>query len=93
MAHTGNNGPKKIGVIGVVHETNTFAPGTTGLDSFAGDWIQGNEAFLERYTGTKTSMGGVIDAAAALGLELLPGLYTQATPSGMVTDEAFDAIA
>lgn len=93
MEHSVNNRPKAIGVIGVIHETNTFAPGTTGLDSFAGDWIQGKEAFLDRYTGTKTSMGGVIDAAAALGLELIPGLYTQATPSGMVSDEAFDAIA
>lgn len=82
-----------IGVVGVVHETNTFAPGSTGLDAFMPDWIVGKDAFLSRFTGTKTSMGGVIDASAELGLELKPGLYTQATPSGVVTDEAFRSIA
>jgi microcystin degradation protein MlrC len=88
-----SGGGKRIGVIGVVHETNSFAPGKTGLEHFAGDWVEGKEAFIKRYRGTKTSMGGVIDAAEELGLELRPGLYTQATPSGMVTDEAFETIA
>ncbi|RKN84188.1 M81 family metallopeptidase [Paenibacillus ginsengarvi] len=92
MEHTEANKPKRIGVIGVIHETNTFAPGLTGIDAFGGDWVAGKEAFLNRYTGTKTSMGGVIDAAEELGIELKPGLYTQATPSGMVTDEAFRQI-
>jgi microcystin degradation protein MlrC len=93
MEQAVTNRPKKIGVVGVIHETNTFAPGLTGLDAFKNEWIVGTAAFLERYTGTKTSMGGVIDAASELGLELRPGFYTQATPSGMVTDEAFNAIA
>lgn len=82
-----------VGVIGVVHETNTFAPGTTGLEAFQGDWTAGGDAFVSRYAGTKTSMGGVIDAARELGLALRPGLYTQATPSGIVEDAAFEAIA
>ncbi|MEF3301576.1 M81 family metallopeptidase [Paenibacillus sp. GYB003] len=93
MVERGNHRPKSIGVIGVVHETNTFAPGTTGLDAFRSSWVVGKEAFVDRYAGTKTSMGGVIDAAAELGLELRPGFYTQATPSGMVEDEAFERIA
>lgn len=93
MGQPVTNRPKRIGVIGVVHETNTFAPGRTGPDAFQGDWIVGKEAFVKRYTGTKTSMGGVIDAAAELGLALEPGFYTQTTPSGMVTGEAFEAIA
>lgn len=93
MENSVTNRPRTIGVVGVVHETNTFAPGLTGLDAFQNDWIVGSAAFVQRYTGTRTSMGGVIDAARELGLELRPGLYTQATPSGMVTDEAFNAIA
>ncbi|GAA3404489.1 M81 family metallopeptidase [Paenibacillus hodogayensis] len=92
MAERSANEVAKIGVIGVVHETNTFAPGLTGLDAFRKDWIVGKEAFCERYTGTKTSMGGVIAACQELGAELFPGFYTQATPSGLVTDEAFGAI-
>jgi microcystin degradation protein MlrC len=88
-----NNKPLKIGVAGCIHETNTFAPGKTGLQPFSFEWIEGGKAYLERYTGTRTSMGGVIAGAVEAGLTLVPGFYTQATPSGTVTDEAFEAIA
>ncbi|BBH23550.1 microcystinase C [Paenibacillus baekrokdamisoli] len=82
----------KIAVAGIFHETNTFAPGLTELDAFWSEWISGMDAFLGRYEGTKTSMGGVIEAAAALGAELVPGLYTAATPSGMVTSSAAEQL-
>jgi len=81
-----------IAVAGIFHETNTFAPGLTTLDHFQGEWVAGHEAFLARYAGTRTSMGGVIDAARTHGTKLTLGLYTAATPSGMVTAEAGDAL-
>lgn len=80
----------RIAVAGLLHETNTFAPGLTGIENFQGEWIQGREAFVQRYKGTRTSMGGVIEAAEQHGAELLPGLYAAATPSGMVRAEAAD---
>ncbi|MCD9021639.1 M81 family metallopeptidase [Cohnella silvisoli] len=83
---------RKIAVGGIFHETNTFAPGLTELDAFRGEWISGMDAFLERYEGTRTSMGGVIEAVAALGAELAPGLYAAATPSGMVASAAAEQL-
>ena len=80
----------RIAVAGIVHETNSFAPGFTGIESFRDEWIEGREAFVQRYKGTRTTMGGVIDAAERHGAELLPGLYTSAMPSGMVLAEAAD---
>ncbi|MFD0713855.1 M81 family metallopeptidase [Paenibacillus sp. GCM10027626] len=85
------NNKVRIAVCGILHETNTFAPGRTTLADFKADWHAG-DAFLERYTGTRTSMGGVIDATQKDGLELVPGLYTYTTPSGMVTSETLDAL-
>lgn len=76
--------PIRIAVAGILHETNSFAPGTTVLADFAGERVSGNEAFRARYGGTRTSMGGVIDAAEQRGLALVAGMYTAATPSGMV---------
>ncbi|NHN31761.1 M81 family metallopeptidase [Paenibacillus agricola] len=78
----------KIAVAGIFHETNTFAPGLTNLDAFHSEWVYGNDAFLNRYSKTRTSMGGVVDAMHEAGAELSCGLYTAATPSGMVTSEA-----
>lgn len=86
-----NDGPCIV-VVGVYHETNSFAPGTTDLYAFESDWVKGEEAFIQRYQGTKTSMGGVIDAAKTLGMKLIPGLYTEATPSGLVTGYACQKI-
>lgn len=78
----------KISVIGAFHETNTYAPDITELDNFRKEWIIGNEAFFERYTGTRTSMGGLVDAAAAENVELLCGAYVAALPSGMISASA-----
>ena len=82
----------RIAVAGILHETNTFAPGVTDLSHFRDQWTVGLEAFTSRYAGTRTSMGGVIAAAASHGVELIPGLYAAATPSGMVEAAAGDAL-
>lgn len=77
----------RIAVVGMFHETNTFAPGRTELDDFASEWVSGNEAFISRYAHTRTSMGGVVATVQSLGEELAVGLYAAATPSGIVTCE------
>lgn len=82
----------KIAVAGIYHETNTFAPGLTTLEHFQGEWVVGHESFLARFAGTRTSMGGVIDAARTNEAALMPGLYAAATPSGMVSAETGDAL-
>ncbi|WP_409341141.1 M81 family metallopeptidase [Paenibacillus sp. MBLB4367] len=83
---------KRIGVIGVIHETNSYAPGTTELDQFQFEWVLGKEAYYARYRGARTSMGGAIDGAEKCGLELVPGFYTAAVPSGMVSAQTAEAI-
>jgi microcystin degradation protein MlrC len=80
----------RIAVAGIFHETNTFAPGRTLHKHFMEEQVVGLEAFLERYAGTRTSMGGVIDAARRHGVMLEPGLYTAAMPSGMVESNTAD---
>jgi len=82
----------RIAVAGIFHETNTFAPGRTGLELFSGERIAGLEVFTQRYEGTRTSMGGVIDAARKRGTPLAPGLYTAATPSGLIDSATADAL-
>ncbi|WP_246238969.1 M81 family metallopeptidase [Paenibacillus anseongense] len=87
-----SNHQLRIAVAGILHETNTFAPGITDLSHFRDQWTVGLEAFTARYAGTRTSMGGVIAAAESHGVDLIPGLYAAATPSGMVEAAAGDAL-
>ncbi|MDR6884157.1 M81 family metallopeptidase [Bacillus sp. 3255] len=82
----------KIAVLGVFHETNTFAPDITGLEAFSSEWVLGNEAFVSRYGGTRTSMGGAIDALCGEDIQLACGLYAGATPSGIVAAEAAERL-
>jgi microcystin degradation protein MlrC len=88
----GTQGSVRIAVAGILHETNTFAPGLTELKHFKGEWVAGREAFYDRYSDTRTSMGGVIDAARRYEVELKPGLYAAAMPSGMVSGAAADEL-
>lgn len=81
-----------IAVIGMFHETNTFAPGLTDLDAFRSEWVQEDDAYLERYSGTRTSMGGVLDGLQEEGAKIICGLHTGATPSGLVIGGAAEAI-
>ncbi|WP_256710494.1 M81 family metallopeptidase [Paenibacillus sp. FSL H8-0548] len=74
----------KIAVAGIFHETNTFAPELTRVNDFISEWTSGLQAFNSRYAGTRTSMGGIIEAALIHDTLLLPGVYTAATPSGLV---------
>ncbi|NOU65766.1 hypothetical protein GC096_17155 [Paenibacillus sp. LMG 31461] len=77
----------RIAVVGLFHETNTFAPGRTDIEAFRSEWVQGNEAYLSRYSNTRTSMGGVLDGLQDEEVEISCGLHTGATPSGMISGE------
>jgi microcystin degradation protein MlrC len=79
----------RVGVGGIVHETNTYAVesfGLTGLDAFA---QVGGEDILRVHRGTRTCIGGMIDAAADLGAELVPLWWSTAQPSGTVAADAY----
>lgn len=86
----------RIGILGFLHETNTFAPGPTPLDRFleADAWpglVEG-QALLAATTGMNLAVSGFIAALQDSGHELVPLLWCSANPSGPVADCAFDAI-
>jgi len=79
----------RVAIGGIVHETHTFSNVPTTLESFrARHFLLGEDLFT--FARTKTSLGGAIEAAREEGLELIPTLYATATPSGLVTCQAFD---
>src|SRR5688572_5623313 len=88
---------KRIAVGGFLHETNTFQPQKTTYADFAeaGDrapLTRGPEV-LERFTGVHPSRAGALDLLKPTGATLLPLPWTSATPSGYVTEDAFERIA
>ena len=84
----------KIATGCIGHETNTFSPVKTDLDSFQGEksrtGIKIGDEIIDTFKETKTITGGFIDAAMELDFELVPLIWTFATPSGAVAQSAYD---
>jgi microcystin degradation protein MlrC len=85
--------PQKFVVAMMMHETNTFSPLPTPIESFArlGD-LSGAAAIAEA-EGTNTSLGGFIDVAREAGAEFTVPMAANAHPSGLVTRAAFEQMA
>jgi microcystin degradation protein MlrC len=84
---------KRVGVAGLLHESNTFLGVPTTYDHFARNTLTRGPELLARWTGAKHELGGMIAGAAEQGLDVVPLLATIAIPSGAVTAEAFEQIA
>jgi microcystin degradation protein MlrC len=77
----------RVAVGGVWHETNTFVAGRTARQDFE---VHEGAALLENFRGTKTPIGGFLDGAREAGLEIVPGLFASAVPSGTVERAAYE---
>ena len=83
---------KRIFITGFWHETNTFARTQTGLEDFHAYQYAEGDALFEMFADTNTEIGGVMNGAMELDLNLIPGLFAGAVPSGMIRVEAYQAI-
>lgn len=90
---------RRVGLLGVVHETNTFEAGSTGYAAFAQPadrepLMQGDALWAMR--GTRSVMGGmleVLEPQLPTGLlELVPLYRASAAPSAMVESAAWQRI-
>lgn len=80
----------KIIIGGMWHETNTFASDKTRFEDFE---ILKHQSIIERATGTKTEIGGMIEKAEEKGIKLIPTFHAKCIPSGTVTKEAFEKMS
>lgn len=83
---------KRIGVIGMFHETNSFAPNMTEIAHFKEKTTEGLSALLEANHNARTTYKGYIDAIQSRGMELAAGLCLKANPSGCITTAAGEGI-
>jgi microcystin degradation protein MlrC len=77
---------------GIVHETNTYATalwGTTELSDFT---KSSGQDMLERHRTARTCIGGMMSAAADLGLEIVPTFFASAAPGGTISEQCFAAL-
>jgi microcystin degradation protein MlrC len=83
---------KRVAIGGLVHETHTFASVKTTLADFEKSLFRAGPSLLDTMRGTRSAIGGMIQAAEVEGWELLPIAYATAMPSGTVTAAAYDRV-
>ena len=87
----------RIAVGGFLHETNTFAPTKAAYADFVhgGGWpamTQGADV-LRTMRGINVALAGFIESAEAKGWELVPTIFSAASPSAHVTEDAYERVA
>lgn len=79
---------RRIAVVGAYHETNTFSPISTEWSSFQRRYHAAE--LVDAFDGTRTVVGGFLDGCEELTLDVVPIFAAYATPSGTVTEQAFE---
>jgi microcystin degradation protein MlrC len=75
------------------HETNNFSVVPTDLDAFRAQTFKTGEAVIKSARGTKTPISGFVKAAEERGDTVIATAAAAATPSGLVTREAYDTVS
>ena len=87
----------RVAVGGFLHETNTFATSRATYASFeeGGGWpgLLLGDAVVSGTQGVNVSIAGLLASRQAQDWDLLPTLWCAASPSGPVTEDAFERIA
>jgi len=79
----------KLVVAMLSHETNMFSSVKTELRHFKERELCYGEEMFTAFKGTKTGIGGAMDAAKENNIELVPTVAANAMPSGLVTADAY----
>lgn len=82
----------KIIIGGIQHETNTFSNVKTTVEAFElRGWDLGN-TLIEKNRGIRNFIGGMVDKAEELELDIFPTFSVTATPSGIITTDTYEAL-
>jgi microcystin degradation protein MlrC len=92
----------RLAALGLLHETNTFAPNTTGPDDFPLMPVGASQSSIlgiitgdqlwNVHAGAKTTMAGFHAADSLAGIEVVPLVFATTPPSGTIDREAFEKV-
>lgn len=82
----------RVGIAGILHESNTFLHKPTTLEDFRQVILMEGEAMGRKMLGGHHEISGAMEGLAKEGIEAVPLMYAWATPGGPVTDEALEQL-
>ena len=82
----------RVGLLGFLHESNTFLPVATTYAHFASTSLTRGDALLQRWQGAHHELSGLLAGCHEAGLTVVPGMATFAVPSGTIGAEAYEQL-
>jgi microcystin degradation protein MlrC len=81
----------RVAMGSIMQETNTFCAEPATMSDFAPHILRGDQ-ILDVYAGTRTGLGGFLDAARVEGFDVVPLYSAQATSSGLTNGATFETL-
>jgi microcystin degradation protein MlrC len=82
----------RIALGGLMHESNTFAAGQTGVAAFEAGGLETGPGIYARWGEAHHEVGGFFEGATKFGFEAVPTLMGVATPAGPLTADAYQEL-
>lgn len=76
---------KRVSIIGIYHESNTFLKKKTSLEDFRKGHLLYGEAIRQEYARAFHEIGGMLEVLDNSAIEAVPLLFAEATPGGIIT--------
>ena len=83
----------RVGVLGFLHESNTFLPVPTTYENFASASLTRGAEMIARWRGGRHELSGMFAALEECGLAAVPCMATLAVPSGVLTEDAYERLS
>lgn len=82
----------RVGLISLLHESNTFVAAPTTLDNFRRDVLLVGHEILPHFAAAHHEMGGFVTGLRDAQIEPVGVFAARALPSGVITAETFDEL-
>ncbi|MBM4000499.1 MAG: M81 family metallopeptidase [Planctomycetes bacterium] len=82
----------RVGIVGLLHESNTFHSEPTTRGHFTSDVLVAGDALRERFSGAHHEIGGFLAGCERAGIEAVPIFAARAVPFGPITDDTFEGL-
>lgn len=82
----------RVALLGITHESNTFVEQATTIANFTSGHLLKGESILNEYRSAFHELGGMIEVLEREDVEIIPVMYAEATPGGIVSAEAYETL-
>lgn len=82
----------RVGIIALLHESNTFINQPTTLEHFRASLLLRGEAIREQLAGSHHEVGGFFEGLSMCGLQAVPIFAARAVPYGTIAADAFQTL-